>query len=154
MAAPLTLWPPVAQRLPLAWLWCGLLLAGGLVGLHPRVFLGLGGAILRRLGRPPLTLQFRAGNYAAPLALMLLNACLGGLALWLLARAITDVPAGWIPLFIAASSLAGVTGFLAFFAPGGLGVREGVPPAILGVAMSPAEAALAAAGVAFMLDAG
>jgi len=122
---PLTLWPPISEAMPLAWLWCGLLLAGGLVCLHPAVFSRAVNFVLRRMGRPALIMP-RASRYVPPLIGSLIQWLLQGFAVWLLARAIGEVPLGMAPLFISAVALGQTLGFVAVFAPAGLGVREGI----------------------------
>lgn len=122
---PLTLWPPISEAMPLAWLWCGLLLAGGLVCLHPRVFSSAANLALRKMGRPALIMP-RAMRYVLPLTGSLVQLVLQGIGTWLLARAITEVPLGTVPLFISAAALGQTLGFVAVFAPAGLGVREGI----------------------------
>lgn len=141
-AVPLTMWQPVVQRLPLAWLWCVALLSAGLVFLHPRVFFALSNHVLGRLRLPPLRTRHRYSHYVGSLAIVLVNLVLGGVGLWLIARSVTDVSVRWLPVFVSAAALAGSVGFLAVFAPAGLGVREGILLIILEHVLSPGEAAL------------
>jgi len=132
VAGPLTLWQPVRRILPQAWLWCSLVLAGGIVCLHPRVFALVGNLILRKLKRPQFSLLPDLRHYLAPILVMMLQCASSGLAMWLVARSITEVSPLDIPLFISATALAGTLGFLAVFAPAGIGVREGILLAVLG----------------------
>jgi hypothetical protein len=164
VAVPLTLYDPVQTRVPLAWLWCLILVAAGMVCLHPRIFGGLTNVVLRRLRQATLPRLPRVRDLGWPAAALLGQFLLLGLTLWLLARAVTDVGAADLPLFIACSTLATVGGFLSFFAPAGIGVHEGLlilvleplvggtNAAILAVAnrfvKTVAEATLAAAGLA------
>ena len=145
-AVPLTLWQPVYQRLPLAWAWCLLLLGAGIVLLHPRVFFALSRLLLARLRLPPLRGGYRWSNYVAAIAVFCCNLALGGLGVWCIARSLTYVSIGWVPLFMSAAALAGSLGFLAVFAPAGLGVREGVLLILLGQVLAPGDAAVVVVG--------
>lgn len=124
LAVPITLWGPVADLLGYAWLWCVLLIAGGLVCLHPKVFAAAANFLLRRLGREPLVGTPRLRDYVRVGALLLVGRALAGVTLWCACRSLAPVSADQIPLLIAAMALATTSGFLAFFAPAGLGVRE------------------------------
>lgn len=135
MAAPLGLWEPVRERVPPAWLWGAAAAAAGLAGLHPRVLGPVASAVLRRLGRDPLGPLPRVRDYALPAAALALYLGLNGVALWLVARAVTDVPVGLLGLFIGATALAYAAGFLSLFAPAGIGVREGVLLLVLGLVL-------------------
>ncbi len=150
-AVPLTLWQPVRHRLPLAWVWCVVLLAAGGVMLHPRVFFALGNFLLARLRLSPLRGRPGFGSYASSLAAIMGNAVMGGVGLWLLTRSVTAVPPAWVPAFVSCAALANVAGFLAVFAPGGLGVREGVLLIVLGGIIAPGDAAVVVVGSRLML---
>ncbi len=126
VAVPLTLWQPVYQRLPMAWLWCSLLVVAGVVCLHPQVFGAIANLFLRRFRRQSLQTLHSVRNYVLPVVIMLTNRILVGTALWFLARSVTYISAEWILFFVSASALAETTGFLAIFAPAGVGVREGI----------------------------
>ena len=93
--------------------------------LHPRVFRPLASRFLRRLGYselPPLRtttlgilLLFYAGTWV-----------IGGMGLWLLLRAVGAHPAVNTIVFLGGTSAVGaIVAVLAFFAPSGLGAREG-----------------------------
>ena len=55
-----------------------------------------------------------------------LQVILTGLAYYFLLLSLTEVPFNIVPKVILANSLAIISGILAFFAPGGIGVKEGV----------------------------
>lgn len=143
LAGPLLIWQPVRSQLPLAWLWCGLLVAGGIAVLHPKVLGPVTGWLLRRVGRPPLARVPRLREYVVPMLWATLTWTLFGTSIWLTARAVGPVPAAHLPVFISAGALAAVVGFLAVFAPAGLGVREAVLLIVLDQAIGP-DAALTA----------
>lgn len=141
-AVPLLLWQPISQRLPLAWAWSLGLVGVVAVCLHPRIFLGLGNWALHRLGQARLGGTWRFGQYVRPLALMALNAVLGGAAIWLTALSIGDLSPRWIPVLISTGALTAVAGVLAFFAPGGLGISEGILLVVLGQVLPPVSTAI------------
>ncbi len=144
LAGPLLIWQPVRSQLPLAWLWCGLLVAGGIAVLHPRILGPVTGWLLRRVGRPPLARVPRLREYVVPMLWATLTWTLFGTSIWLTARAVGHVPATHLPVFVSAGALAAVVGFLAVFAPAGLGVREAILLIVLGQAIGPDAAALTA----------
>jgi glycosyltransferase 2 family protein len=93
--------------------------------IHPRVFRPLAARFLRRLGKsdlPPLRtstfvilLLFYSGTWA-----------IGGLGVWLLLRSVGAHPAASTVVFLGGVSAVGaIVAVLAFFAPSGLGAREG-----------------------------
>jgi glycosyltransferase 2 family protein len=93
--------------------------------LHPRIFRPLASRFLRKLGYrelPPLRIRtmvmllwFYAGTWV-----------IGGMGLWLLLRAVGAHPAVNTIVFLGGTSAVGaIVAVLAFFAPSGLGAREG-----------------------------
>jgi hypothetical protein len=124
------------------WALAALVLAGVAALASPtlvRRLLRLAGVEASDTMGPPLPALLAAG--AANIV-----AWLGyGVALWLLARGLTDVP---LPLGVATGAFAAsyIMGFLALFAPAGLGVRESVFILMLDRATgTPAAVALAVA---------
>jgi hypothetical protein len=142
VAVPLLLWQPISQRLPLAWLFSLILTVTALVFLHPKVFLGLGNAVLRKLRQAPLGRTWRFRDYLPPLGLFAVNIAVGGVGLWLTALASGELSSRWMPILASAGSLTAIAGLLAFFAPGGLGISEGVLLLVLGQIVSPAQCAV------------
>ena len=67
---------------------------------------------------------------------MLAQWALMGAALWAAARSLTALSPRWIPLFVSSFALAGTLGFLALFAPAGLGVQEGILLVVLAPALT------------------
>ena len=133
LAVPLTLSEPILPNYP--WIWiCSLgLLAVGLICLHPRVFFAVANFILVKLGREKIDKLPRVRDYTETLAFMLCQYILHGLSLWLMVLAVTDISETWIAYCIFTAALASTVGFIAIFAPAGLGVRDG----ILLVALTP-----------------
>ncbi|MDP6381465.1 MAG: hypothetical protein QF662_08985, partial [Phycisphaerae bacterium] len=85
-----------------------------------------GNFLLRRFGRQPLPTSLRLRDYAVPLIVCLADRLLIGVTLWFVARSVTDISVIWMPFFISAAALAMTSGFLAVFAPAGIGVQEGI----------------------------
>jgi hypothetical protein len=143
VAVPLTLWGPIRQRVPGAWWWCLALIGLGLVCLHPAIFRTISNLALRLVRRPRLEVFPRARDYMGPFGLMLLGRMLAGGSLWLVARSVTEVTVSQIPLFAAGLAMAGTSAYLAFFAPAGIGVREGILLIVLTPAIGEVPAAVA-----------
>ena len=103
--------------------------------LHPRIFYGIGNRILERLGRPPITTRLRGKKLIGLLAWAVIGLLWQSLALWL----ILAEPLGlrWEKWWTVAGAycLAWIAGFLAVWAPGGLGVREIVFVAAMQIAL-------------------
>ena len=81
--------PSVYDHLPLAWLWCVLLILLGLICLHPRVFYAAENFIVAKLRQPLLPEIGRIRYYLFPIALLLISQVTSGLTLWLIIRAVT-----------------------------------------------------------------
>ena len=120
-------------RLPsdlLRWLFLGVWV-GGLILAFPNLFLFLINWILNLKGNAPLELPIRYGPYLLGVVWTAVQCLLMGYSFWLMARAIVPVAGGDWYLFMASLQVAGIIGFFAFFAPAGIGVREGVLLALL-----------------------
>jgi uncharacterized membrane protein YbhN (UPF0104 family) len=93
--------------------------------LYPRIFHALATRFLRRLGDrelPPL----RSSTLASLLVFYAGTWVIGGLGLWLLLRSVGAHPAASTIVFLGGTSAVGaIVAVLAFFAPSGLGAREG-----------------------------
>lgn len=61
-----------------------------------------------------------------PFLIVLFQCLFTGITTWWLMRALTFISVTAIPIVISISILAGTLGFLTFFAPAGLGIREGI----------------------------
>ena len=150
-SAPLLLLESVRTTVPAAWLWCGLVALGGIVCLHPRVFIGLCNFGLRRLRREPLRTRLQERHLLAATGLGAALYLSQGMAAWFIARALTNVGLGHYWLFVATVAFASVAGILAFFAPAGIGVREWVYLLLLGPVLGDGPAALVAVLVRLIL---
>jgi len=106
-----------------------LLLVAGLVPLlllilHPRVFYPLLNRVLARLKKPSISVKIRKRGLTALAGWTILGLMWQSLAVWLITRDVLHLPIEKWWQLAGAYSLAWCAGFLAFWAPGGLGVRE------------------------------
>jgi len=105
--------------------WALLVLPMGLLLIHPAVLRRMMHWVERLQGKPdlpPPNLQPRW--VVAALGGYLAGAILGGSAFYLFVRALYPVPVQLWPVLTGMVNLAHTVGFLALFAPSGLGVRE------------------------------
>jgi uncharacterized membrane protein YbhN (UPF0104 family) len=122
------------------WLYVAMALVPVLVFLlHPHVLYRLMNGILRRLGKPLIVPRMGFGTLAGLLVWSMVGIVWQSLAIWLL----VEEPLNGLPLakwWVIAGTycLAWCAGFLAFWAQGGLGVRELVFIGALSVALPPA----------------
>ncbi len=111
--------------------WLLLIVPLGLALLHPSVL----GVVLRRasvtLQRPGLAWQYSYFQIVSFIIAYCLCWLCSGLALFALLWGLVPVTIAQLPLVIGAATLAWVVGFLSFFTPSGLGVREAVLVAAL-----------------------
>jgi hypothetical protein len=131
--------------------------AGVFVGLAVLLPLGM------RLVRPGLVEEgayldrqsVSAALRAAPAAvgLYLVVWALYGLAFWTTGRALFAIPFSDLPQYIGVFALAWLAGLVAFFAPGGIGVREAVIAALLAARLGQADAIVLAATSRIILSA-
>lgn len=125
--APLLLWQPVRAVAPWAWIVCIPVVIGGVVALHPAVFGRLINFALRKLKKQPLPKMPTIGQYLVPVMCAFAQWVLAGLSLMWIVEAVTG-DAQWrrLHLFIPFAALSQTIGYLALFAPGGIGVREAI----------------------------
>ncbi len=142
IAAPLCLWQPVYLQFPFAWAGSLVVLAGGVGLLHPRILSAVTARPLRWLRQEPLSALPPLSHYLVPMLLLIVSWGVTGVATWLTARALIDVPLSLLPFFAGAEALAMSLGTLALI-PGGLGVREGVLLIVLTPLIGPVAAVVA-----------
>lgn len=106
--------------------------------LHPRVFYGLTDRILRKLGKPAIANRLSLPHLMRLFAFAVLGIVWQSLALWILLHGPLGIGIRDWWILAGAYCLAWTAGFLAFWAPGGLGVRELVLIGALSVALPPA----------------
>jgi uncharacterized membrane protein YbhN (UPF0104 family) len=109
------------------------------VALVPKVFNTLLAVGLRVLRRRPLGPEHRASwrTVGTGFGLYAVGAVMGGLSLFFVAKTVyAELPASQLLFVVGVSTLAGAVSMLAVFAPGGIGVREGIQIALLSLVMS------------------
>ncbi len=109
-----------------------------LVLLHPRVFYGAINAVVRRIGKPDVHSQLGGRELFALLGWNTLGLMWQSVALYLLLQDALGLKLDWWWVLAGAYCLAWTAGFLAVWAPGGIGVRELVFVTAMSVAL-PAE---------------
>ena len=114
-----------------------------LVVLHPRIFGPLMARILRRFGAAPVEpLPFR--TMGALLAFYCFTWLIGGLGLYFVISSVGSAPSvATIPFLGGVAAVGAIVAVLAFFAPGGLGLREASMYGLL-IAVTSNSAALGA----------
>lgn len=138
--APLLLWQPVREAWPWAWVVCVLIAIAGCTMLHPAIFGRLINFALRKLKKQPLPKMPPIGTYLIPVACAFAQWVFAGLSLWFMARSVTNVSIDRIPLFMSLAALGQTVGYLALFAPGGLGVQDGISLLVLKNILGPISA--------------
>ncbi|MDD4888933.1 MAG: hypothetical protein PHU85_03315 [Phycisphaerae bacterium] len=142
--------PPLLARsaghtTALAWALRVACVAGGLACLHPRVFLALGNFALVRMKREPIRTRPRNRFLLATLIVVAFRFAVLGTGIWLVARAVVPTVTlhDW-PIVTSTAVGATVIGFLVFFAPAGIGVREDIYFRVLGPVVGVASSSLIA----------
>jgi glycosyltransferase 2 family protein len=118
-------------------------LAGGLICLFPPIFLRLCNAIMSLLKRPALPTRMRWAPFSLSIVLTMVRICSLGVCLWLAARTFFPLPATQLPYAVGVAGLATTIGFLAVFAPAGLGVHEEIFIDLMQPLMGPQASLLA-----------
>jgi hypothetical protein len=108
-------------------LWVLLILPlAGLI-LQPRLFNSLLGWVARKSGlRDPPLVDLRPGNVGGLLAIYTFGAIVVGLAFYFFVNGLVVLPLQRLPALAGIVNLSFIAGFVAPFAPYGLGVREGL----------------------------
>jgi len=107
--------------------------------LHPKVFYGILNQITRLLGKRPISLRLNGKQLFVLVGWAFMGLIWQGLAIWLLIgqKNALALDIGKSGLVVGAYCLAWCAGFLAFWAPGGLGTREFVLVLTLRFALPP-----------------
>ena len=130
-------------RLP--WPWILLLASGGLaglIGLHPKVGLDMISWLFKRLGREPLEGKLAYTRMLSLTAIACVQTLIVCAMFVLMSTAILGLDARLAGYLALAWVLATFSGFIAFFAPAGIGVQEGALLLLLSPALPPEQAAL------------
>ena len=123
---PLMFTAAMREGFPLGYILAPAMLAVGLVCLHPRVFTRLVNLALVKMKREPLPNALRLGPYLKAVGMTVIRTLLLGVSLWTTARIFVPVPLAGLATSLGAGAMASVAGFLAVFAPAGLGAHEAV----------------------------
>jgi len=97
-----------------------------LIMLHPGIFWRVFNLILRLLKQSPIEATMSLGKISVLFFILMLHNGLYISGVSIMAFGFVTAPVPALPMVIGACCLANVAGFLALFAPAGLGVREGV----------------------------
>jgi hypothetical protein len=92
--------------------------------LHPKVFYSIVNFVLRKIGKPVIVKRLRGKQLVYILAWTILGLLWQSLAVYLIAKGPLGLKIDWLWIIAGAYSLAWCAGFLAVWAPGGIGVRE------------------------------
>ena len=123
-AASLLFWSDtrtVARMLPLL-----ILLPTSFVFLHPKPFLSIVNPILTRFGRGPLDISLTFNNMIILTFYYLFYWIVAGIAFYFFIRAFFPLELYYIPILSGMYAISFTAGYLSFFTPAGLGVREGI----------------------------
>lgn len=105
--------------------------------LHPRVFYTVVNRILISIRKPPITQRLPGHRLVVLLGWVLVGLLWQSLAVWLITEDVLGLPLGKWWIVAGAYSLAWVAGFLAIWAPSGIGVREVVFMTVMLVVLPP-----------------
>jgi hypothetical protein len=107
------------------WLITAMLLVPGLgLMLHPRIFYTIANRILEKLGKPVIVKRLRGKKLIALLGWMILGLLFQSVAVYVLVDPVLHFKKDWWWVVAGAYCLAWVAGFVAFWSPGGIGIRE------------------------------
>ncbi len=94
--------------------------------LHPRIYWSIVNLMLRAVKQPRVAISFSLLSMVTLFFKLLLQNSLYLCGVSVMVMGVVDLPASMIPSLTGISCVAYVVGFLAIFAPAGIGVREGV----------------------------
>jgi uncharacterized membrane protein YbhN (UPF0104 family) len=119
------------------------LLGCAVLVLYPQPFLNLANYVLRKLGRPTATFTMDKSVALQAFVAYVLGWVLFGLAFWLFLKSVLGDSAPSVILSVGLYNIAYQIGYLAIFAPSGLGPRELIMGALLQPLVGPIGPALA-----------
>lgn len=126
-------------------LWVLLILPLGAILLQPRIFNGVLAIVARKSGfQDPPQVNLGLGTVAAILGIYTLGAIMVGISFFFFASSLYPLPLELLPRIAGIINLSLIVGFLAPFAPYGLGVREGLLTLLLSLYVPPPVAAVIA----------
>lgn len=119
--------------------WVLLIIAGGLVAIHPRVIAVCTNLMARVLRMQPVTIDLGYGTMLALLIWSVVVWVLSGMSLLFLAQVfVPEIGIQQTGVFTAIFAFSFLVGYFTPFAPNGLGVREGIMGLALGALGVPA----------------
>lgn len=92
--------------------------------LHPKIFYSITNYALAKLNKPVIGRRLRGAKLVELLVWMVLGLVIQSIAVYLITDPVLRLKAAWWWVVAGAYCLAWCAGFLAFWAPGGIGVRE------------------------------
>jgi uncharacterized membrane protein YbhN (UPF0104 family) len=104
----------------------GLILVGGLVFLHPRVFYRVINTLLSKIKKETIPEAIKHSDIIPIFLFYIVIVLVQGVAFYFFVNALFYVPLQNLIGLTACLAVAGALGTLSFFAPSGLGVREGI----------------------------
>ncbi len=139
--APLLYWEPVRRVAPWAWIVCIPVIGVGIICLTPAVFGRMVNFLLRKMKKQPLAKMPPIRAYLIPVICAFGQWVLAGISLMWMVESVTG-DSHWhdLPILISFAALSQTIGYLALFAPGGIGVREAILLAGLTPLLGPAGA--------------
>jgi hypothetical protein len=105
--------------------------------LHPRIFYTLVNRVLASIKKPPITQRLDGRKLVVLLGWVLAGLVWQSIAVWLITEDVLGLPLTKWWVVAGAYSLAWVAGFLAIWAPSGIGVREVVFMTVMMVVLPP-----------------
>ncbi len=139
-----TMFIPITDLIMTRWIPGGLLVLF-LFLLQPEILKKSINSLLKLIGKDPLDVFPSTKSILAVTFGYILSGMLHGLALFLLLRVFSPIGFDLYPLVTGAYYMAGLVGIFAFFAPGGIGVREGVLFLLLSIVADSQSVVIAAA---------
>jgi glycosyltransferase 2 family protein len=109
-------------------IWIALFLITLMISIHPlliRLYAGIWYRYFRKTGNYQIT-TYSYFFYLKICSLHIIKWCFAGLGIFLLINSVTDLSLKYFPFITGLYAAAAVIGLLAFFAPSGIGVVEGV----------------------------
>jgi len=102
-----------------------LLVAAGLIFLHPKIFAGTLNWFLVKLKRATINVRFKYIDLLEIILVYIISWVLLGVGFYFLTNSIISIEPDNIVFMTGALAFSGIIGMLAFFVPAGLGIQEG-----------------------------
>ncbi len=109
----------------------GVCVVGGIVVLHPAIFVRLLNRVLAMMKKQPLDRPPTLRQFVVPVACAFSQWIFAGLAMGCMTRSLSPIGLDALPSLVAVQACAMTLGYLALIAPGGLGVTDGIRLVVL-----------------------